>query len=188
MPSPFPSILEAQAQLFRGCQGSCHSEAHKSNGRKALSQNGISVLISLPLLAPPLPIPLVPRAASSSQRWGWRVGQEGEGKTGCFLPLFLLLGLRAGSSGAMASKADRSALPFLPAGGRGGAGWGAGSDPPSFSSPALGPPGLGVPLNPACLCRSPYFQKREEHWKSRRPPPLRKTVDKSPISNPQPPS
>lgn len=87
MPSPFPSILKAQAQLFRGCQGSRHPEAHKSNGGKALSQNGISVPISLP--HSPTPVPLVPRprATSSSQRWGWRVGQEGEGKTGCFLPL-----------------------------------------------------------------------------------------------------
>ena len=46
-----------------------------------------------------------------------------------------LLGLRAGSPGAVVSEADRAALSFLPAGGRGGAGGGAGSD-------ALFPPPL----------------------------------------------
>lgn len=178
MPSPFPSVLEAQAQLFRGRQGGRHPHA----GRKALSQNGSSVPISLPPLPTPVPLVPRPRAVSSSQRWGWRVGQEGEGKTGCFLPPFLLRGLRAGSSGAVAPTADRSALSFLPAGGRGGAGWGAGSDPPSFYSPALGPLGLGVPLNPARPSRSAQFQKREEHWESRHPPPLHKTLDESPVS------
>lgn len=132
VPSPGPSVPLASrpwAQLSRGCLRS----RNQMGERKALAQNGISI----PHF--PTPVPLVPRpkAASSSQRWGWRVGHEGGGEdlgASCPPPLSLsLLGLRAGSPGAVVSEADRSALSFLPAGGKGGAGWGAGSD-------ALSPP------------------------------------------------
>lgn len=142
--------------------------------RKALGQKRISV----PHF--PAPVPLVPRpeASSSSQRWGRRVGQEGGGgDPECFLcpPLSLgLLGLRAGSPGAVVSEADRSALSFLPAGGRGGAGWGAGSDPPS-----LGPQGLGGSLNPAHPSRGPGCTRRKTMGLAIKPPAsiTRETLD-----------
>lgn len=87
--------------------------------KKALSQDGISVPV-------PAPVPLVPRpgAASSSQRWGWRVRPEGGGEdpgASCPPPSHpalpcSLLGLRAGPpeggrGGAVVSEADRSARP-----------------------------------------------------------------------------
>lgn len=162
-----PSGLKAQPQLFRAV--AILRPTNKTGERKALSQNGISVPI--PLL--PTPVPLVPRpgAVSASQRWGRRVGQEGGGEDlGASCPPSTcpsLPGLRAGCPGAVVSEADRSALSFLPAGGRGGADWGAGSGPPSPPPPALGPQGLGVPVNPACPSSGSQFQKKKEHWESR---------------------
>lgn len=95
------------------------------------------------------------RALARDGGGGW--GRREEGKTGRFLspPLSLgLLGLRAGSPGAVVSEADRSVLSFLPAGeGVELAREQAQALHPCSSS--LGPQGLSVPLNPDEACRGP---------------------------------
>lgn len=160
--------------------------------RKALSQNGISVPIPpAPHLAP---VPRVPRpgAASSSQRWGRRVGQEGEGgRPGCFLsPLFpslASLGSGLGSPRQWCLKLTDLPCPscLLEEGVELA---GALAQIPSPSSPVLGPQRLGVPGSPACPSSGPQFPKKEEHRESRHLPPSRETLAKSPFSNTQPPS
>ena len=137
---PFPLSFYSQGpeSSFPGAARAVEEPEIKwGGGREALGQNGVS----LPHFHTPIPLVPRPGAASSSQRWGWRVGQEGGGvdpglpvPPHTHTPLVFslsLLGLRAGSPGAVVSEVDRAALSFLPSGGRGGAGGGTGSDAPS---------------------------------------------------------
>lgn len=98
VPPPFPSVPLA-SRPGPGSSGAARSGTilrprNQMGERKALGQNRISV----PHF--PAPVPLVPRpgAASSSQRWGRRVGQEGGGGdpgASC-APLFPLASLDSG--------------------------------------------------------------------------------------------
>lgn len=151
------SSLKARAQLFGGCQVSHGPEAQKSNGGK----EGIGPEEDF---CPPLPHPRPPsakglrlRALARDGGGGW--GRREEGET-WVLPVPPSFPWPPWTQGWVAwggvSEADRSAPSFLPAGGRGGAGWGAGSDPPS-----PGPQGPGVSLNPACRSRGPGCRRRK---------------------------
>ena len=148
--APFPSVLLLSGpwiQLSRGSQGSRRARNQMGRGKEGFGPEwGFS---------PPFPHPHPP----SAKAWGCQLQpemgveggaggrshvssvQEGGGEDPglpvpphTHTPLVFslsLLGLRAGSPGAVVSEVDRAALSFLPSGGRGGAGGGTGSDAPS---------------------------------------------------------
>lgn len=138
--------------------------------KKALSQDGISVPV-------PAPVPLVPRpgAASSSQRWGWRVRPEGGGEdpgASCPPPSHpalpcSLLGLRAGPPGGGRGGQwylKLTDLPVLPACWRKRWSWpGSWLRSPNPSSPCPRSSGAWCPTKPSLSLQGPQFQKKEEH-------------------------
>lgn len=133
-----PSLLSGpRIQLSRGSRGSRRARNQTGRGKEGFGPEWD--------FSPPFPHPHPP----SAKAWGCQLqpemGVEGgaggrRGRPGASCPpahthtplvfSLSLLGLRAGSPGAVVSEADRAALSFLPAGGRGGAGRGAGSDAP----------------------------------------------------------